>query len=375
MATGLTVNHLGMTGLPYELIINSNPCISYLMKENPLYLQILIMAHCVGHSDFFKTNRTFAHTRADTVVPRMRNAKKRIQSYIEDPSIGIDKVERIIDAAHSLSYQVPRFPHDIRDIRQERIEWQKANRRALNSGDITERRFNALPHQPEYDVLGFISSYARGLKDWQKDIIEIVRDEAHYFMPQIRTKVMNEGWACFWHFKILNELNLPQKYHIPFLKSHNQVVRPHITSINPYHVGFHLFNKIEERYGLEECFIAREVHHDESFLRQYLTQEDCEELNLFSFSENTDMIEVKEVSDEEGWKHVKNVLLKQIGSNSIPVIYVDFVEDDTLILYHEHDGRRDLELSYAEKVIDHTKQLWNNDVKLITLIDDAPFEI
>ena len=366
---------LGMTGLPYELIINSNPCISYLMKENPLYLQILIMAHCVGHSDFFKINRTFQHTRADTVVPRMRNAKKRIQSYIEDPSIGIDKVERIIDAAHSLSYQVPRYPHDIRDLEQERKDWQIANKDALISGDISERRYNALPIEPEYDVLGFISSYARGLKDWERDIIEIVRDEAHYFMPQIRTKVMNEGWACFWHFKILNELNLPQKYHLPFLKSHNQVVRPHITSINPYHVGFHLFNKIEERFGLEECFIAREVHHDESFLRQYLTQEDCEELNLFSFSENPDMIEVTEVSDESGWQHVKKILLKQIGSNSIPVIYVDFVEDDSLILYHEHDGKRDLELGYAEKVIEHTKHLWKNDVKLITLIDDAPFEI
>ena len=366
---------LGMTGLPYELIINSNPCISYLMKENPLYLQILIMAHCVGHSDFFKINRTFQHTRADTVVPRMRNAKKRIQSYIEDPSIGIDKVERIIDAAHALSYQVPRFPHDIRDLEQERKDWQVANKDALNSGDISERRFNALPIEPEYDVLGFISAYARDLKDWERDIIEIVRDEAHYFMPQIRTKVMNEGWACFWHFKMLNELNLPQQYHLPFLKSHNQVVRPHITSINPYHVGFHLFNKIEERFGLEECFIAREVHHDESFLRQYLTQEDCEELNLFSFSENPDMIEVTEVSDESGWKHVKKILIEQIGSNSIPVIYVDFVEDDTLILYHEHDGKRDLELGYAEKVIEHTKHLWKNDVKLITLIDDAPFEI
>jgi stage V sporulation protein R len=365
----------GMTGLPYELIINSNPCISYLMKENPLYLQILIMAHCVGHSDFFKQNRTFSHTRADTVVPRMRNAKKRIQSYIEDPSIGIDKVEKIIDAAHALSYQLPRFPQDIRDIRQERKDWQKSNKGLLNNGDITERRFNALPHEPEYDVLGFISSYARDLKDWEKDIIEIVRDESHYFMPQIRTKVMNEGWACFWHFKLLNELDLPQKYHIPFLKSHNQVVRPHITSINPYHVGFHLFNKIEERYGLEECFVARDVHHDESFLRQYLTQEDCEELNLFSFSENPDMIEVTEVSDENGWKHVKKILLNQIGSNSIPVIYVDFVEDDTLILYHEHDGKRDLELGYAEKVIEHTKHLWKNDVKLITLIEDAPFEI
>ena len=305
----------------------------------------------------------------------MRNAKKRIQAYIEDPSIGIKKVEDIIDACHALSYQVPRLPQDIRDIAQERKEWQKANKAALNKGDMSERSYHQIPQESEYDVLGFISSYARDLRDWERDVIEIVRDEAHYFMPQIRTKIMNEGWACFWHFKILHELEMPQKYHIPFLKSHNQVVRPHVASINPYHIGFHLFNKIEERHGLDECFLAREVHHDESFLRQYLTREDCEELNLFSYSDNEDTIEVTEVSDDDGWQHVKNVLMSQIGSNSIPVIYVDFVEDDTLILYHEHDGKRDLELSHANKVIEHTKKLWKNDVKLITMVDDAPFEI
>lgn len=366
---------LGMTGLPYELIINSNPCISYLMKENPLYLQILIMAHCVGHSDFFKQNRTFGFTRADTIVPRMRNAKKRIQSYIEDPSIGIEKVESIIDSAHALSYQVPRYPCDIKEIGLDRKMWQIAHKKELNDGTITEKLYNSIPHEPEYDVLGFINEYARGLSDWEKDVIEIVRDEAYYFMPQIRTKTMNEGWACFWHYKILHELNMPQKYHLPFLKSHNQVVRPHIGSLNPYHIGFHLFNKIEERYGLEECFIAREVHNDESFIRQYLTQEDCEELNLFSFADKPDMIEVTEVSDEIGWKHVKEIMLKQIGGNSIPIIYVDNVEEDALVLYHEHDGKRDLDITHANKVIEHTEKLWKNEVKLITIVDNAPFEI
>lgn len=366
---------LGMTGLPYELIINSNPCISYLMKENPLYLQILIMAHCVGHSDFFKQNRTFGFTRADTIVPRMRNAKKRIQSYIEDPSIGIEKVESIIDSAHALSYQVPRYPCDIKEIGLDRKMWQIAHKKELNDGTITEKLYNSVPHEPEYDVLGFINEYGRGLSDWEKDVIEIVRDEAYYFMPQIRTKTMNEGWACFWHYKILHELNMPQKYHLPFLKSHNQVVRPHIGSLNPYHIGFHLFNKIEERYGLEECFIAREVHNDESFIRQYLTQEDCEELNLFSFADKPDMIEVTEVSDKIGWKHVKEIMLKQIGGNSIPIIYVDNVEDDSLVLYHEHDGKRDLDITHANKVIEHTEKLWKNEVKLITIVDNAPFEI
>jgi stage V sporulation protein R len=141
-------------------------------------------------------------------------------------------------------------------------------------------------------------------------------------------------------------------------------------------LGFHLFNKIEKRHGLKECFIAREVHNDESFIRQYLTQEDCEELNLFSYSPNdeNDLI-VDEVSDEDGWKTVKENLIKQTGSNSIPVIYVEGIEkDDTLILHHEHDGR-DLQIKYAEHVLEHCKQLWQSDVQLITMLDEAPYEI
>ena len=356
----------GVTGLPYELIINSDPCISYLMRENPLHLQILIMAHCVGHSDFFKNNRMFKYTRADTIVPRMRNSKKRIQKYVEDPWIGIEKVESVIDACQSLSYQIPKHPVDVESLKEVYEKYYVNNK-------IIEK--NTPPYM-EYDILGFILDFAVGLPEWKRDIISIIRDEAFYFMPQIRTKTMNEGWACFWHYKILHDLNLPQKYHLPFLKSHNQVVRPHIGRINPYHLGFYLFNKIEERHGLQECFIAREVHNDESFIRQYLTQEDCEELNLFSYKNNKENdIIVDNVSDEEGWKTVKNNLIEQTGANSIPIIYVESVENDnTLILHHEHDGR-DLQIKYAEHVLEHCKHLWESDVRLITMLDEAPYEI
>ena len=356
----------GVSGLPYELIINSNPCISYLMKENPLYLQILIMAHCVGHSDFFKKNRNFMYTRADTIVPRMRNAKKRIQKYIEDPNIGIEKVEDFIDACHAISYQVPRYPTDIIDLSENKINF---------SIDKDEDEDEIFTSAQEYDILGFISAWGNHKENWQKDIIEIIRDEAYYFMPQIRSKIMNEGWACFWHYKILHELDLPQSLHIPFLKSHNQVVRPHLGRINPYHIGFHLFNKIEKRHGLEECFIAREVHNDESFIRQYLTREDCEELNLFNYSSNDNGIFVDDVSDEEGWKNVKNTLISQVAGNSIPVIYADDIEfGNILILHHEFDGR-EIKLDYAEKVLNHVSHLWGSEVKLITTVDNAPYEI
>ena len=372
--------NLGMEGLPYELIINSDPSIAYLMKENPLYLQVLIMAHCVGHSDFFKNNRMFKATRPNTVLGRFRNAKKRIQNYIEDPSIGIELVEEIIDAAKAFQFQMPRRPilfQDLEEKRQRQIEnikkrIKKKDKRTFNNTE--HLNLHRIPIEPEYDVLGFAIQYS-SLDNWAKDILEIIRDEGQYFIPQMQTKIMNEGWACFWHFKILEMLELPQSIHIPFLKMHNQVVRPHIGRINPYHVGFHMFNKIEERYGLDECFLARDVHHDISFLRQYLTMEDCQELGLFSFSKQKEGIFVDEVSDDDGWKVVKDNLINQVAMNNMPVICIEsLTSDGTLILSHDHDGR-DLKLDEAEKVVHHMETIWAKPVKMLTIIEDEPFEI
>ena len=366
--------NLGMEGLPYELIINSNPSISYLMRENPLYLQILIMAHCVGHSDFFKNNRMFSHTRPDSVVSRFRNAKKRIQSYVEDPSIGVEKVEEILDAAHSVQFQIPSFPYERKshaELYEKYVEMVKNS----DTSEFDHIDLQKIPLEKDYDVLGFIVENCQRLDDWQIDLIEIVRDQSRYFMPQIQTKIMNEGWACFWHYRIIHELELPQDLHLPFIKSHNQVVRPHIGGINPYHLGFHLFNKIEERHGLEECFIARETSHDAAFLRQYLTREDCEELNLFSFANKKGTYTIEEISDEDGWKEVKNTLLKNVGNTGIPKIFVSDIEDvNVLCLTHEHDGR-DLDLKYADEVVLHVSTLWDDIVKLITIIEDEPWEI
>lgn len=370
--------NMGAEGLPYELIINSNPSIAYLMIQNPMYLQILIMAHCVGHSDFFKNNRMFSQTRPEAVVGRFRNAKKRIQSYIEDPSIGIEEVEKFIDAAQAISFQTHRQPGiypthaELKAKYTEKIKNDK-------SGAYADFDIEKIPLEPEYDLLGFILSHVPNLSDWQRDVVEIVRDESMYFMPQMRTKIMNEGWASFWHYRTMHELELPQKYHIPFLKSHNQVIRPHVGSINPYHVGFYMFSKIEERFGLDRCFLAREVCNDESFIREYLTEEDCRELNLFSFAarrvNEKQANYIEEISDRDGWKVVKNDLIKNVGGNTLPVIYVNDVDSSNILtLNHEHDGR-DLELDYADAVIEHVSVLWNDVVKLNTIIEEEPFEI
>jgi len=369
----------GQEGLPYELIINSNPSIAYLMRENPAYLQILIMAHCVGHSDFFKNNKTFAKTRANSVSTRFRNARKRLQGYIEDPSIGINKVERILDAAHTCRYQIDRYNTD--KLSHKKLKEQYTEKiKNDKDGSYKHIKIDRIPLEPDHDILGFIIEHSKHLKDWEKDIVGIVRDEAYYFMPQIRTKIMNEGWASYWHYRIMHELELPQKYHIPFLKSHNQVIRPHIGAINPYHLGFTMFKKIEERHGLDACFLAREVANDQSFLREYLTEEDCRELNLFSYSKkgtrDRSYHSIDEISDVDGWKQAKQNLINNIGAAGIPKIYVDDVQkkSGTLVLRHEHDGR-DLDLSYADNVVNFITTLWGNEVRLLTIIEEEPWEI
>jgi len=372
-----TMYNAGAEGLPYELIINSNPAIAYLMRENPAYLQILIMAHCVGHADFFKNNRMFKETRPGAIVGSMRSAKRRIQNYVEDPTIGIDEVEEVLDAAHALQFQTHRYGQK----RLSRHELNKKYERLIKDDEKEEYMnfdISKIPLEPDYDILGFISEYSTGMPTWRRDIVDIVRNESKYFMPQIQTKIMNEGWACFWHYTLLHELNLPEEWHLPFLKSHNQVVRPHVGGLNPYHLGFKMFQHIEETKGIEECFIAREASHDVAFLRQYLTRDLCEELGIFTYSDKgqKDGITIDEISDEDGWELVKSDLLKNVGTNAIPVIYIDEIEDDhdLLILRHEHDGR-DLDLNHAEVVVGHVNTLWNKGTKLFTIIEEDLWEI
>ena len=196
-----------------------------------------------------------------------------------------------------------------------------------------------------------------------------------YFMPQAMTKIMNEGWASFWHYKIMSELDLPQEFHLSFLKFHNQVLRPMVGRINPYHLGFTIFKWIEKNMGLEECFIARSSHNDESFIRTYLNKDICEELNLFSYSKKKKEWTIDDIADEGGWKQIRSDLIKNVGLNSLPNIYIkELQKDHTLVLEHEHDGR-DLDLDYAHNVCDHLLDLWGDDFKFFTVIEEEPFEI
>jgi len=347
------------------------------MLQNEFFLQVLIMAHCVGHSDFFKNNRCFQQTDAKNMVSKMRNAKKRIQGYMESTLIGQEKVENFLDDLHTIRFQTQRY--DIprkskKEILDEEIE--RYNRMKAQGIELDFSKLEDTLLRPDNDILSFLLEYKKDWKTWQMDLIEIVRDESWYFMPQIKTKILNEGWASFWHYKILHELNLEEEFHVPFMKMHNAVVRPHIGGVNPYHLGFYIFQKLEREYGLEKCFEVRETHDDVAAIRLFLDEEDFRELNFFSHQKqkNGDVL-ISEVADHDDWRVVRDDLIKNTGINTIPQIYVDRIEKQgTLVLKHEHDGR-DLEVQYAEKVVEHISNLWSKKVKLYTIIEDEIWEV
>tara|TARA_R100001594_G_scaffold66399_1_gene100662 strand:- start:11934 stop:13241 length:1308 start_codon:yes stop_codon:yes gene_type:complete len=368
-----TLYNMGQTGLPYEMIINSNPSIAYLMRENALYIHILTMAHCVGHSDFFKQNRMFAHTDPANIIVSFKSAAKYVRQLIEDPSIGIDRVEKILDAAHSIKYQVPRYPGIKYKTREEVLEIEK-DKMAENINYKPD--LSKVPLRPEYNLLRFIAENSKHLEEWERNLILIVEESSKYFIPQALTKVMNEGWACTIHQKIINELNLPDSLYLPFIKLHNQVIRPHLGQINPYHLGYKLFQKIIEEKGFEEAMTIREVHNDITFLRFYMDEEFMKENNYFSYSfdKKKQSSVVDDISDGEGWENVRDAMIGNVGLNRLPVVFVDEVEkDNTLCLVHEHDGR-DIELNYARKVFEFIETLWGDSVKLITIVEDEIWE-
>ena len=371
-----TEYNLGMSGLPYEMIINSNPSISYLMTENPMPTHILTMAHCVGHSDFFKNNRMFAETGADTVIDRFKSAAKRVKKYMEDPNIGVENVERILDACHSIKFQVPRSPGIKRRDHKKLKEYYKQLMVNDTTGKYDDFDLNKIPLEPDSNLLRFIADNNRFLEEWERDLIRIVEHESLYLVPQANTKIMNEGWACMIHEKIVNSLGIPDDYFLSFIRLHNQVVRPHLGRVNPYHLGFKIFKYIEEHMGFSECLRVRETHNDETFIKTYLNEELCKELNLFSYSFNTKdgYNTIKNISDDSGWQTVRDDLIKNVGLNGVPVVLVkEMKKDGTLILEHEHDGR-DLELSEANKVFEHINDLWVGEVRFTTIIEDESWE-
>ena len=386
----------GATGLPYEMVINSDPCLGYLMTDNSLCLQILTIAHVYGHNDFFKNNFTFTSaTHAGETLSKFKTAADRVRTYAEDPSIGVDKVEAILDAAHALSMNCSRNA-GIRKLKPEEQRErliQESQPKDDPFEDLTPKEEQAeldlrkVPLVPEDDILLFIRDHNPHLMAWQQDLLTIVHEEAMYFLPQIETKIMNEGWASYWHHKIMNSLDLPQDIYMEFLVRHNQVICPHPGGINPYHVGFRVWHDIEERFdkqpldgceaqddvmtaGKRKLFEVRESDRDVSFLRRFLTEDLMRDLDIFEFEPKGDNLVVTKVSDEDNWREVKQTLLKSVGMGSSPVIKIydaDYGRNRALYLKHEVDAR-DLHIGYAEKTLGHLHKLWGHRVLLETVM-------
>lgn len=370
-----TLYSLNLTGLPYEMVINSNPCLAYLMKDNTLLLQILTMAHVYGHNDFFKNNRLFKEgTNADRALEMFKLDSEIIRGYINNPTIGYEKVEKILDAAHAVRYSIGRSigvkelnDEEIRDRRIEDYKNKIVNRDFLDRDEeIEPPEVDKIPLEPRDDVVGFIIKYGK-LEEWEKNILRIVKRETEYFLPQIETKTMNEGWACFCHYNILKSLGLSEDLYLEFLKRHNDVVSPIPGGLNPYYIGFKIFMDLDKRYGREKIFEVRSLERDASFIRRYLTKELCEELNLFQYGKRSFDFVVEEVSDDRGWESIRDNLSFSSGIGGIPHIRVIDLnkKDYTLTLEHVYDGR-ELELSYAKETLRYLGKLWGYKVRLNT---------
>jgi stage V sporulation protein R len=385
----------GVSGMPYEMVINSNPALAYLMRDNSLLLQILTIAHVYGHNDFFKNNFTFRTTRAEFTTSTFKAHADRVRRYVDMPSIGVDRVEAVLDAAHALSLQCRR------NLAIKKLSEQEERERLIDAStpasdpfhrihrrvDLPEPDLRHTPPSPDEDLLLFIRDHNPFLQGWEQDLLTIVHEQAQYFIPQIETKIMNEGWASFWHKRLLETLQLPQELHLEFLVRHNQVCRPIPGSLNPYHLGLKLWEEIERigndptpeererigpgKTGIDLLFETREVDRDVSFLRRWLSERLMRELDIFRYEHKGDDLVVSDVADDDGWRQVKETLLKSVGMGGVPVIRVedaDFGGARTLLLGHQHDGR-DLQLEQAEKTLAYVHRLWGHEVVIDTMVD------
>ncbi len=411
----------GEMGLAYEIVINSNPCISYLMEENSMMMQALVIAHAAyGHNSFFKNNYLFKQwTSADAIIDYLVFAKDFVADC--EKRYGEVAVEEILDSCHALmNYGVDRYkrPHPV-SMKEEHARLK--DREAYMQSQVNElwstlptletekeeKIVERFPPEPQENILYFIEKNAPLLESWQREIVRIVRKISQYFYPQKQTKVMNEGWATFWHYTILNQLYdeglVTDGFMIEFLKSHSNVTyqppfdAPHYNGINPYSLGFSMMSDIRricENPTAEdtEWFpdlvntdwigslgFAMRNFKDESFISQYLSPKVMRDLKLFSVLDNDKNrnIEISAIHNDEGYQQIRTLLSDQynLGSQepNIQVYNVDIRGDRALTLRHEQYNRKPL-ASTVDEVMKHLTRLWGFTVRLETVTEDNKAE-
>ncbi|KTC73911.1 SpoVR family protein [Legionella birminghamensis] len=404
----------GQMGLAYELVINSNPCIAYLMEENTMAMQALVIAHaCYGHNSFFKNNYLFKMwTSADAIIDYLVFARNYISECEE--RYGIDEVEAILDACHALmNYGVDRYKHPaILSVQEEKIRqqnreiylqsqvnelWRTIPQSKRVDGNGQKQRF---PEEPQENILYFIEKNAPLLKSWQREIVRIVRKIAQYFYPQGQTKVMNEGWACFWHYTLINALYdeglVTDEFMLEILQSHTNVIMqpsfnsPYFSGINPYTLGYNMMQDIkricqnptrEDKQWfpylantdwLSSLDTAMRNYKDESFIAQYLSPQLIRDQKLFHIVDDDrqpDLL-VGAIHDEQGYQLIREALSRQYN--------LGFLEPDIQVYSVDVEGNRSLTLRYmqqnrsplgenTQEVLKHLYTLWKFPVLLQTV--------
>lgn len=407
-------------GRTYELVINTNPCVAYLLDTNSVMETRVVMAHVYFHNIFFKHNAYFSATDRG-MLNTMGEHAERIKRYQEE--YGLWEVERFLDICHSLSNLIDvhsvsfqRASHNsqessvlerrlVEPIRPVRFEVPEYLDRYVNPPEVLraqaekekvarDKARKAIPPEPEQDILLFLMKHAP-LDEWQRDIISIVRDEAYYFAPQRMTKIMNEGWASYWHSKIMTENLLPlyPAEVVDYCDFNASVLAPWgANGINPYRLGVRMFRDIEDRWnrgtfgpdwencrdmgerrawdkqlnqGLEEICNAMKNQNDLTFIYKYLTPEFCAE-NKFFVTERDDEGELC-VSSEE-FEKIRVQLMSQLanlGQPKLSVVNANHDNSGELIIVHSFDDQM-LDLALAEPTIKNLHSLWGRRVSLLT---------
>ncbi|KHO63584.1 SpoVR family protein [Pseudomonas flexibilis] len=408
----------GQMGLAYEIVINSDPCIAYLMEENTMCMQALVIAHaCYGHNSFFKGNYLFrSWTDASSIIDYLVFARQYISECEERH--GIKAVEDLLDSCHALmNYGVDRYkrPYPIsaeeerlrQKSREEHLQKQindlwRTIPRAADKGSQRDAN-QRFPVEPQENILYFVEKHAPLLEPWQREVVRIVRKIAQYFYPQRQTQVMNEGWATFWHYTLMNALYdeglVTDGFMMEFLQSHTNVIyqpafdSPYYSGINPYTLGFAIYSDLrricehptdEDRRWfpdiaggnwLETVKFAMANFKDESFIQQFLSPKVIRDLRLFSVldDDQQDELLVPAIHDEAGYRAIREQLAAQynLGNRepNVQVWDVDRRGDRSLTLRHIQHERKPLGDS-TQEVLKHLHRLWGFDVHLETVRGD-----
>jgi len=390
----LIQRHMGHSRI-FEVVFPGNPGHAYLAASNGLAENVLVTAHVLGHADFSRNNLMFLRCQeqvSEHIVEHAASHARQIQQAIE--SHGMQRVEAVLDAALALEQHIdvdrrlrreryPEYLPDPKTLVDDEFRRRFASLDPAAAAGVFETRKRApIPPHPERDLLWFIANYAPDMESWERDVFLAVREESFYFYPVFATQIMNEGWASYWHARLLREADfVPQQAYLDAIKCHSDVVRPVAAgqqvalAVNPYHLGFSMWEKIIEREGLESARQIMQQDDDFSFVRNHLTRDLAEELDLFRFNARSDG-QVKVLDSDLNALH--EALLAPKYNFGAPSIAVGHVRNEgTLELVHDAvtDGRG-LDLERSRKVLEYVRRVWRRPVTLRTVDQNgAPLEL